>query len=121
MTQQPPAITFEDISLDEARRMGRGPRMDPVLYLAFKEKIQALDNTATRLTLPEGTSFTTMKNRLLRVAAELNTPITVRRISGGLLFWRSTAEDRQQATEVSRRLQSTRSKGQTRGGRRRRA
>jgi hypothetical protein len=28
-------------------------------------------HTATRLTLPEGTSPTTMKNRILRVAAEL--------------------------------------------------
>jgi precorrin-4 methylase len=95
--------------------------MDPMLYQAFRENIQALDNTATRLTLPEGISLTTMKNRLLRVAAELNTAITVRRVPGGLLFWRSTAEDRQQATEVSQRLQSTRSKGQTRGSRRRRA
>jgi hypothetical protein len=110
MAQQPPPIHFEDISLDEARRMGWGPRMDPALYQAFKEKIQSLDNTAVRITVPEGTSPTTMKNRLLRVAAALNTPITVRRIPGGLLFWRSTAEDRQQATEVSQRLQSTRSK-----------
>jgi hypothetical protein len=121
MAQQPPPIHFEDIPLDEARRIGRGPRMDPVLYQAFKEKIQALDNTATRLTLPEGTGQNTMKNRLLRVAAELNIPITVRRVPGGLLFWRSTAEDRQQATEVSQRLQTARSKGQSRGSRRRRA
>jgi hypothetical protein len=53
--------------------------MDPQLYQALKGKIQSLDSTATRVTLPEGTSPTTMKNRLLRVAAELNTPITVRR------------------------------------------
>jgi hypothetical protein len=72
-------IQFEDVPLDEARRMGRGLRMDPQLYQALKGKIQSLDSTATRVTLPEGTSPTTMKNRLLRVAAELNTPITVRR------------------------------------------
>ena len=120
MAQQPPAITFEDIPLAEARRMGRGPRMDSQLYQAFKEKIQSLDNTATRITLPEGTSPNTMKNRLLRVAVALNIPITVRRIPGGLLFWRSTDGDVQQAKEVGARLQSTRQPRQaTRRGRRR--
>jgi hypothetical protein len=72
MAEQSPPIHFEDIPLEEARRLGRGPRMDPALYQAFKEKIQALDNSATRLTLPEGTSQTPMKNRLLRVAAEVS-------------------------------------------------
>jgi hypothetical protein len=120
MAQQPPPIYFEDIPLDEARRMGRGPRMDPELYHAFKEKIHSLDTTATRLTIPEGTSPTTMKNRLLRVAAGLHIPITVRRIPGGLLFWRSTDADVQQAKEVAGRLRTARSKGQTRGSRRRR-
>jgi hypothetical protein len=120
MAQQPPPIHFEDIPLDEARRMGRRHRMDPALYQAFKEKILSLDNTATRLTLPEGTSLTTMKNRLLRVAAELNTPITVRRVPGGLLFWRSTAEDLEQAKEVAQRLQPARRKGRARSGQRRR-
>ena len=67
--------------------------MDPELYHALKEKIQSLDNTATRLTIPEGTSTTTMKNRILRVAAELGIPVTIRRVPGGLLFWRSTDED----------------------------
>ena len=71
MTNDSSPIQFEDVPLDEARRMGRGPRMDPELYHAFKEKIQSLDNTATRITISEGTSPTTMKNRILRVAAEL--------------------------------------------------
>jgi hypothetical protein len=121
MAQQPPPIHFEDIPLDEARRLGRGPRMDPELYYAFKEKIQSLDNTAARLTLPEGTSPPTMKNRLLRVATELGIPVTVRKVRGGLLFWRSTAEDLDQAKEVAQRLQPAQRKGQTRVSRRRRA
>jgi precorrin-4 methylase len=115
-----PSIQFEDIPLDEARRMGRGPRMDPALYQAFKEKIQSLDNTATRLTIPEGTSPTTMKNRLLRVAAALRIPLTVRKVPGGLLFWRSTAEDLTQAKAVAQRLQPAQRNGQTRVNRRRR-
>jgi hypothetical protein len=108
MTSDDPVIQFEDVPIDEARRMGRGPRMDPALYQALKTKIQALDGTAARLTLPEDTSLTTMKNRLLRVAAEANVPLTVRRVPGGLLFWRSTPEDIEQANELSGQLQGAR-------------
>jgi hypothetical protein len=108
MASEAPAIQFEDVPLDEARRMGRGPRMDPALYQALKTKIQALDGAAARLALPEGVSSTTMKNRLLRVAAESGVPLTVRRVPGGLLFWRSTAEDIAQASDVAGRLQATR-------------
>jgi hypothetical protein len=32
MAEQPPAFQFDDIPLDEARRVGRGPRMEPMLY-----------------------------------------------------------------------------------------
>ena len=120
MAQQPPPIHFEDIPLAQARTMG-GSRMDPELYHALTEKIKSLGNTATRVTLPEDISPSAMKNRILRVAAELDIPVTVRRIPGGLLFWRSTDEDVQQAKEVAGRLRTTRSKGQTRGNRRRRA
>ena len=120
MTNDSSPIQFEDVPLDEARRMGRGPRMDPELYQAFKEKLQSLDNTATRITLPEGTSPTTMKNRLLRVAAELRIPLTIRKVRGGLLFWRSTAEDLEQAKEVAQRLQPAQRKGRGRPGQRRR-
>jgi hypothetical protein len=67
--------------------MGRGPRMDPGVYYALKEKIQSLDGTATRITISEGTSSTTMRNRIVRVATELGIPVTVRKVRGGLLFW----------------------------------
>jgi hypothetical protein len=117
---EPSPIHFEDIPLAEARTMGRGPRMDPALYHAFKEKIQSLDNMATRITIPEGTSPTTLKNRILRVAAELNIPVTIRKVPGGLLFWRSTDEDVQQAKEVADRLQTGRRGRRPRQGRRRR-
>lgn len=39
--------------------------MDADLYNTLRGKIQSLDNTATRMTLPEGTSSTTMENRIL--------------------------------------------------------
>jgi hypothetical protein len=50
------------------------------------ETSASLGNTATCLKIPEGTSSTTMKHGLLRGAAEINIPVTVRKISGGLLF-----------------------------------
>ena len=117
---EPLQIHFEDVPIEIARAIGRGPRMDPGLYHTLKEKIHSLDTTATRLTTPEGTTPTTMKNRILRVAADLKIPVTVRKIPGGLLFWRSTDEDVQQAKEVASRLQTAQRGRGARPGRRRR-
>jgi hypothetical protein len=97
-----------------ARTVERGPRMDPVRYHVLQGKIQALVDTAVRMTIPPGTSPTTMKNRLLRVAAELKFPVTIRRVPGGLLFWRSTDDDIQQANEVAQRLHSAQQPRRTR-------
>jgi hypothetical protein len=44
-----------------------------------------------------------MKNRILRVAGDLNIAMTVRKVPGGLLFWRSTDEDLQQTRELVQR------------------
>lgn len=108
MADQAPSFQFEDIPIEEARKIGRGPRMDPEIYHALKENIQSLDNTASRMSLPDGTSPTTMKNRILRVAAELGVPVTVRKVPGGLIFWHSSEEDLQQAQEIASRLQTGR-------------
>ena len=105
-------IQFEDVPLDEARRMGRGPRMDPQLYQELTTRIPVLSSHAVHMTIPEGTSPTTMKNRLLRIAAELRIPLTIRKVPRGLLFWHSTAEDLEQAQEVSQRLRGTTPKPQ---------
>jgi hypothetical protein len=121
MAQSTPAIQFEEIPVDEARRMSRGSRMDPELYQALKEKIASRDSAATHRTIPEGTTPMTMKNRILQVAAALNIPVTVRKVPGGLLFWRSSDEDLQQATAVGQRLQAARKpSGPTRRSTRRR-
>jgi hypothetical protein len=100
-------IEFEDVSLEEARRMGRGPRMEPMLYETLRRKIQI--------------SPTRMKSYILRIARDENVLVTVRRLRGGVIFWRSTDEDIQQAKEVGARLQTTRQKpkARPRGGRRR--
>ena len=79
-------IQFEDVPLEEARRIGRGSRMDPQLYQELRTRIASLSDQAVRLLIPDGTSQATMKNRLQRVAAELGIPVTIRRVSGGLLF-----------------------------------
>jgi hypothetical protein len=106
-------IQFEDVPMDEARRMSRGPRMEPMLYDTLRQKIQSLSGEAVRMTITNGTSQNTMKNRILRVAAELGIPVTIRRVPGGLLFWRSSDDDIQQAKEVGARLQTGRQTGKT--------
>jgi hypothetical protein len=88
-----PTIQFEDVALEEARRLGRSPRMEPLLYDTLRQKIQALSTAATRVRLgPEMTTLR-MKNYILRIARELEVPVTVRRVLGGVIFWRSTPED----------------------------
>jgi hypothetical protein len=106
MAQQPqkPIIEFENIPLEQVRSMGRGPRMDPPRYQALKDKPQSLGHMATRMTLPLGANSTTMKNRIARVAHEVNVAVTIRRVPGGLLFWRSSDEDVRQAQEIAQRL-----------------
>jgi hypothetical protein len=112
-------IQFEEISLEEARKMGRGPRMDPMLYDTLRKKIQTLSTEAARIHLGPEITPTRMKSYLLRIARELDVPVTVRRVPGGVIFWRSTDEDLQQAQEVANRLQTTRQPRQarSRGGR----
>jgi hypothetical protein len=118
MTEPLPPIHFEDIPIDVARRMGRGPRMDPQLYQELRARIPALSSQAVRMSIPEGTRPNSMKNCIARISTELGIPVTIRKVPGGLLFWRSTDEDLQQAKEVANRLQSAR-RGRRRPQRRR--
>ena len=73
--------------------MGHGPRMEPMLYETLRQKIQTLSSEAVRIRLGPEITPTRMKNYLLHIARELNVPITIRRVSGGMLFWRSSDED----------------------------
>ena len=115
-------LEFEDIPLEDARRMGRGPRMEPLLYDTLRTKIHALSTEATRIRLGPEIRPARMKNYLLRMARELNVPVTVRMVPGGVVFWRTTEEDQEQAQAVSQRLRATRATPQApRRGRPRRA
>jgi hypothetical protein len=114
MAEQPPNFQFEDVPLDEARRMGRGPRMEPMLYDTLRHKIQSLSSEATRIRLGPEITPQRMKNYLLRIARELNVPVTVRRVPGGVIFWRASDEDLQQAQETASRLQTAQRRPQTR-------
>jgi hypothetical protein len=115
-------MEFEDIPLEEARRMGRGPRMEPLLYDTLRTKIQALSTEATRIRLGAEIRPARMKNYLLRIAREMGVPVTVRKVSGGVVFWRATEEDQEQAKAVSQRLHKPQPKPQApRRGRPRRA
>jgi hypothetical protein len=120
MADQPSSFQFEDVPLEEARRMGRGPRMEPMLYDTLRHKIQSLSSEATRIHLGPEIRPERMKNYILRIARELDVPVTVRKVPGGVIFWRSSEEDLQQAQETASRLQSARQPPQaTRPGRRR--
>jgi hypothetical protein len=120
MANQSP-IEFEDIPLDDARRMGRGPRMEPLLYDTIKTKIQALADDAVRIRLGPEITQQRMRNYLLRIARELNVPVTVRKVPGGVIFWRSSDEDVHQARELSTRLRGTRhTRSRARGSQRQR-
>jgi hypothetical protein len=110
MAEQHSAIHFEEVPLDQARRMGRGPRMEPQLSETLRQKIQSLADQAARIRLGPEISPVRMKHYLLRLAWELDVPITVRRVSGGVLFWRSNEEDLQQAQAIAQRLRSARRK-----------
>jgi hypothetical protein len=113
-------IQFEDVPLEEARRMGRGPRMEPMLYDTLRQKIQSLSSEATRIHFGPEITAQRMKNYILHIARELNMPITVRRVPGGVIFWRSSEEDLQQAQEIASRLQTGQRQGRTHRGRRKR-
>jgi hypothetical protein len=122
MADDRPDMEFEDIPLEEARRMGRGPRMEPLLYDTLRQKIQTLSTEATRVRLGPEIQPARMKNYLLRIARELNVPVAVRKVPGGVVFWRATEEDQEQAQAVGQRLRGTKATPQApRRGRPRRA
>jgi hypothetical protein len=105
MAEQPSPFQFEEVPLEEARRMRRGPRMEPLLYDTLRHKIQSLAEDAVRVRLGPEVTPQRMRSYIVRIADELNVPVTVRRIPGGVLFWRSSEEDIQQAQETGARLQ----------------
>jgi hypothetical protein len=104
-------IEFENVPIDQARLMGRGPRIEPMLYETLRKKIQDLSTAAVRIHLGPEIRPERMKNYLLRIARELDVPIPVRRVPGGVIFWRSSEEDTQQAQEIADRLQTGRQTG----------
>jgi hypothetical protein len=106
MADQPSPFQFEDVPLDQARLMGRGPRMEPLLYDTLRQKIQSLSQDAVRVRLGPEVTPTRMKNYIHSIARSLDVPVTVRRVPGGVIFWRSSDEDIELAKEVGARLQS---------------
>src|SRR5215510_12389232 len=122
MTVEDGPFQFEAIPLDEARRMGRGPRTEHTLYATLTKKIQALAGDAVRVRLGPKIRPERMRRYIQRIAHELTIPVTFRRVEGGVIFWRATEEELQQAQDVASRLQrgrqhrSTQSKGRQRTG-----
>jgi hypothetical protein len=111
--EQPPSFQFEDVPLDEARRMSRGPRMEPMLYATLRQKIQSLSSEATRIHLGPEITPQRMTRYIRTIGRELNIPISIRRVPGGVIFWRSSAENIEQAQEAANRLHTGRQTGKT--------
>jgi hypothetical protein len=88
--------------------------MSPELYRELRAKIASMADTAVRMSITDGTRPATVRNWVRSVAAELGIPVTVRRVPGGLIFWRSTDEDIESAREVGARLQSAQRRPQAR-------
>jgi hypothetical protein len=74
MADQSFPIQFEDVPLEEARRMGRGPRMEPLLYDTLRKKLASLSTEAVRVHLGPEITPTRMKTYILRLARDLNVP-----------------------------------------------
>jgi len=55
-----------------------------------------------------------MTRYLQAIARDLQVPVTVRRVRGGVIFWRSSEEDLQQAQEIADRLQTAQRRPQSR-------
>jgi hypothetical protein len=113
MADESSPIEFEDVSLDQARLMGRGPRMEPMLDETLRKKLQELSTEAIRIHLGPEITPQRMKRYLLHLARELHVPVTVRLLPGGVIFWRSSEEDTQLAQEITNRLQRSRQRGKT--------
>jgi hypothetical protein len=84
-----------------------------MLYDTLRQKIQSLSNEAVRIHLGPEIRPQCMKRYLQAIARELNVPVTVRRVPGGVIFWRSSDEDIQQAQEAASRLHIGRQTGKT--------
>jgi hypothetical protein len=82
--------------------------MEHMLYDTLTKKIQALSADAVRVRLGPEIRPERMRRYIQRIAHELGVPVTIRRVAGGVIFWRSTEEERQQAEEVAGRLPSAR-------------
>jgi hypothetical protein len=75
MAEQSSPLQFEDVPLDQARRMSRGPRMEPMLYETLRKKIQSLSSEAVRIHLGPELTPNRMKNYLLSIARDLDVPV----------------------------------------------
>jgi hypothetical protein len=82
--------------------------MEPMLYDTLQKKIQSLTGQAARIRFGPEIRPAQMKTYILRIARELDVPVTVRKVPGGFVFWRSSDEDRQQAEETASRLRGRR-------------
>jgi hypothetical protein len=63
--------------------------MEHMLYDTLTKKIQALSTDAVRVRLGPEIRPERMRRYIQRIAHELGVPVTIRRVAGGVIFWRS--------------------------------
>jgi hypothetical protein len=113
MVDRSSPIQFEDIPLDEARRMGCWPRIDPEPVSRPPAETPILGQHRCPHGHPRGYQPNHDEKPHPPRSCTLGMPVTIRKVPGGLLFWPSTDEDRTQANEIAQRLPSARKPPQT--------
>jgi TPP-dependent trihydroxycyclohexane-1,2-dione (THcHDO) dehydratase len=83
---------LEQLSVEDARKLVRKARMNPEINRQLVAAVRTLLNQADQafvLKLPEGVKFAAARTRLIRIANQMNVPLTIRKQSGGkaILFW----------------------------------
>jgi hypothetical protein len=92
MAQHITPISFEEISFDDARPIGRGLHIVSDLDNARKKKLQSLGNVAAHMTLAKGTRPTVM--RLMKtLVSPLKVTFTIVSFTAGTIMPLSAADE----------------------------
>ena len=120
MAEQPPNFQSKTSPSTKPAAWAESLAWSPCSTTRCARRFSRRSSEAVRIHLGPEITPQRMKNYICRMARDLNVPVTVRRMPGGVIFWRSSEEDLQQAQETASRLQTgrrpqTRPEGARRG------
>jgi hypothetical protein len=92
---------LQPLSLDDARKMVRVGRMDPEMHHDLSDALDQMKENPEQafvLKLPEDMKYLTARMWLLRLALQMELPLTIRKAEGGraIVFWRASEAEVQQ-------------------------